>query len=293
MGPLAAAPTDTPPRRVGPGELRVTFVNHATVLVQLDGLNVLTDPIWSRRASPVDWFGPERHRPPGIRFDDLPPIDVVLLSHDHYDHMDLPTLHRLVERFHPRIVAGLGNAAFLRKAGIVGAEDVDWWQSVELPGGVRLTGVPAQHWSARSLTDRNRTLWLGFVLESPSAGRVYFSGDTGYGEVLSMIHQRFPSFRLAILPIAPIHPKSLMRPRHLSAAAAVHAAELLDASTTLAVHFGTFQQGDDSEDEPLDSLRSALGAAGRCAPRFFGLVNGGARYVPVAGTERRTAACSG
>ena len=188
-----------PPRRVEGQRMLVTWIGHSTVLVQTNGLNILTDPIWSDRASPFSFAGPKRVRAPGVRFEDLPKIDLVLVSHNHYDHMDLPTLHRLVQRFHPRIVAGLGNAAFLKKAGIAGATDVDWWQSVELPGGVRLTGVPAVHWSARSLTDRGHTLWLGFVLESPATGRVYFAGDTGYGElVFSMIHQRFTnSTRLA------------------------------------------------------------------------------------------------
>lgn len=282
-------PTDTPPPRVGRGELRVSFVNHATVLIQADSLNVLTDPVWSKRVSPVRWFGPKRHRPPGIRFEDLPPIDVVLISHNHYDHMDVPTLKRLVKAFHPRIVTGLGNAAYLARQGVPGARDVDWWQSVGVAPGVRVTGVPAQHWSARTLADKWRTLWLGFVVEGPS-GAVYFAGDTGFGEFLPAIRDRFPRFRLAILPIAPIRPRRAMAPRHMSAADAVRADTLLGAATAVAVHFGTFQQGDDGEDEPVDSLRAALAAAGPRAPRFWALRNGEARLVPaLAGARARAA----
>src|SRR5262249_18337984 len=150
-------PTDTPPPRVFGGQLRVTFVNHSTALIQMDSVNILVDPVWSQRVSPVRWLGPKRHRPPGIRFEDLPPIDVVLISHNHYDHMDAPTLRRLAERFHPRIISGLGNAVLLAQLGVHGAEDIDWWQTFQLSHGIRLTGVPARHWSARSTSDVDRT----------------------------------------------------------------------------------------------------------------------------------------
>jgi len=282
--------TDVPPTRVGAGELRVTFVNHATVLIQMDSINILTDPIWSKRASPVSWLGPKRHRPPGIRFDDLPPIDLVLISHDHYDHMDLPTLRRLVARFHPRIVAGLGNAKYLASHGVPGAEEIDWWQSLPIGSTMRLSGVPAQHWSARSLTDKWKTLWLGFVVEGPS-GSVYFAGDTGLGEFFPLIRERFPHLRLAMLPIAPERPRRAMAPRHASAGEAVRIATMLGAATSVAIHFGTFQQGDDGEEEPVDSLRAALAAAGPCAPRFWALGNAEARLVPPLGASDST--CTG
>lgn len=277
--------TDVPPQRVGGGELRVTFVNHATVLIQVDSLNILTDPVWSDRISPVRWYGPKRHRPAGIRFDDLPPIDLVVISHDHYDHMDVATLKRLVARSHPRIVTGLGNARYLSKQGVPGAEEIDWWQSIPIRDGIRLTGVPAQHWSARGLNDKWRTLWLGVVIEAPS-GAVYFAGDTGFGEFFPEIRARFPRFRLAILPIAPGRPRRAMAPRHMSAQEAVKAAQLFGASTSIAMHFGTFQQGDDAEEEPVDSLRAALAAAGACAPRFWALRNGEARLVPIDSVRR-------
>lgn len=274
-----ATPTDTPPARVTGGALRVTFVNHATVLVQMDGVNVLTDPVWAERISPLSFVGPRRHRPPGIRFEELPPIDVVLLSHDHYDHLDLPTLRRVVARFRPRVIAGLGTAAYLAERGIGGARDIDWWETVRVAPGVTVTGVPAQHWSARTLVDRRRRLWLGFVLAAPS-GRVYFAGDTGDGPFFAAIRDRLAPFRLALLPIGPGRPRREMAPRHVSAGEAVRIARLLGASTSLAIHFGTFQQGDDADREPVDSLRAALAAAGPCAPRFWALRNGEARVVP-------------
>ncbi|NUQ20690.1 MAG: hypothetical protein HOQ09_06985 [Gemmatimonadaceae bacterium] len=277
--------TDTPPARVEGDSLRVTFVNHSTVLIQTDGLNILTDPIWSKRASPVPWFGPKRHRPPGIRFEDLPPIDLVLLSHDHYDHMDVPTLRRIVARFLPRIVTGLGNSASLAKQGIPGAEEIDWWQTVVIRPGVRVSGVPAQHWSARSLRDEWRTLWLGFVIATPT-DTIYYAGDTGYAPFFPEIRDHFGAIRLAILPIAPQRPRRAMAPRHMSASDAVRVAEELHAFTALAVHFGTFQQGDDSEEEPVDSLAVVLGREGDCAPPFWPLRNGGTKVIPAMGATR-------
>ena len=282
-------PTDTPPPRVTGSDLRVTFVNHSTVLVQTDSLNILIDPVWSNRVSPLAWYGPKRHRPPGIRFEDLPPIDLVLISHNHYDHMDLPTLRRLVETFHPRIVVGLGNTAFLLKNHITGAQDIDWWQSLSIAPGVRLTGVPARHWSARAMNDVDRTLWLGFVLETPG-GRIYCAGDTGYGQFFTLIHERFPSFRLAFLPIAPARPRGAMAPRHMSAGDAVHVAELLNVETSIAIHFGTFQQGDDGQNESLDSLARALAATPTLT--FLALRNGEWRSIPSVPCTMTVTICS-
>ncbi|GAC1478804.1 MAG: MBL fold metallo-hydrolase [Gemmatimonadaceae bacterium] len=283
--------TDVPPARVADGDIRVTFVNHATMLVQMDGLNILTDPVWSDRISPVSWLGPRRHRGPGIRFEDLPPIDVVLLSHNHYDHMDVATLRRLAHTFHPRILAGLGNRRFLVGQGVAGAEDMDWWQSLPVGSAVRITGVPARHWSARSLTDSRRTLWLGFVIEGPS-GRVYFAGDTGYGRFLEMIRDRFAPVRLALLPIGPIRPRRAMADRHMSPDDALRAYDLLGAGAAIAMHYGTFQQGVDSADEPADSLRAEVARASRGSLTFWALRNGESRFVPPldsAATARRPA----
>jgi L-ascorbate metabolism protein UlaG (beta-lactamase superfamily) len=259
-----------PPARVD--DLRVTFINHSTLLIQMDGLNILTDPIWSDRCSPVSFAGPKRHRPPGIRFDDLPKIDIVLVSHNHYDHLDLPTLRALQSRFQPRILTPLGNAALMARHGVEGAEDMDWWQTKD-----NVTLVPAHHFCARALSDRDATLWGGFMI-SGRGGNVYFAGDTGWGDHFEQIAKRFPSIRLACLPIGAYLPRWFMKPAHIDPAEAVKAHKVLNASTSVAMHFGTFHLGDDGEMQPVDDLRRAIAAGGD--PRFWVLGFGEGRLVP-------------
>jgi L-ascorbate metabolism protein UlaG (beta-lactamase superfamily) len=281
------ASSQVPPRRVGGGQVRVTFVNHATVLIQADSLNILTDPIWSFRASPLSSYGPPRHRPPGVRFEDLPPIDLVLVSHNHYDHMDLHTLRELARTFHPRILVGLGNARFLERNGITGAEDMDWWQSVAITPTVRVSGTPAQHFSARWINDRWRTLWLGFVIDGPS-GKIYFAGDTGFNDFFRMVAERFAPFRLVILPIAPGVPQESMGPQHMSAADAVKAYRVLGAPAAVGMHFGTFQQGDEKQEQPTEALEKAIEEAKPCVIRFWALQNGEAVDIPKPPTASST-----
>ena len=266
---VAAEPGAPPPRRLPVGALRVTFVNHATVLLQMDGMNILTDPIWSKRCSPLEAVGPARVRPPGIRFEDLPPIDAVLLSHDHYDHMDVPTLRRLERAFpQARIYAGLGNAAFLRGQHLHHVYDLDWWQEVR-HGRATIVGVPAQHFSGRGLCDRDGTLFLGFVVRGP-AGSVYFAGDTGYAAHFAEIRRRLGPLRLAVLPIGAYKPEWFMGPVHLSPAQALQAQQDLGAPLALGVHFGTFQLADEGQDE-AQQIRS---------DRFWVLDFGEGRDVP-------------
>lgn len=272
---VAEPPGPKPPERVD--DLRITFVNHATTLIQISGLSILTDPMWSERCSPVSFAGPKRHRAPGIRLEDLPPIDVVLVSHNHYDHLDLPTLHALWERDHPLIVTPLGNSALMRRAGIYGARDLDWWQTTKVREGVTVTVVPSQHFCARAISDRNRTLWGGFVVSAP-AGNVYFAGDTGWGDHFAAIAKRFPSIRLALLPIGAFLPRWFMKVVHISPDEAVKVHHVLNASTSMAVHFGTFNLGDDGETEPVEDLRAAIAANGN--PRFWILGFGEGRDVP-------------
>jgi L-ascorbate metabolism protein UlaG (beta-lactamase superfamily) len=257
---IESEPGPAPPERVGPGELRVTWVNHATLLVQLDEVNILTDPVWSHRVSPVSWAGPRRHRDPGIRFEDLPPIDVVVVSHNHYDHMDLATLRRLDEAHSPVILSGLGNAAFLKRKGLSGTRDLDWWESDEVRG-VTVTAVPARHFSSRGPTDRDRTLWAGFVFSGP-AGSVYFAGDTGYGSHFAEIGTRLGPIDVALLPIGAFRPRWFMSPVHIDPREAIEAHRDLGAALTIPMHYGTFPLGDDGETEPVDVLRQALDDAG-------------------------------
>lgn len=278
---------ERPVRRVPEGTLRVTLVNHSTVLVQMDGANLLTDPIWSRRASPFRWIGPKRVRPPGLRFEDLPPIDAVLLSHDHYDHLDIPTLKRLAAEHRPRFVAGCGVEALLAGEGIPGAEPLDWWESTAGPvGAVTITAVPAQHFSGRGLADRNGTLWVGFVLRGPS-GLVYFAGDTGFGPHFEQIRNRLGPPRLAMLPIGAYQPRWFMGQVHLSPDDAVRAFRVLGAAYGLGIHFGTFALADDGQQEPAEELQRALEQ--RCVEpaRFIAPSFGEAWEVPAAEPPRK------
>ncbi len=258
------APGPPPAARVADGKLAITPVGHATFLIQMDGLNILTDPIWSERCSPLSWAGPRRRQEAGIRFEDLPPIDAVLISHNHYDHFDLPTLRRLAEKGTPRAVVPLGNLDLLRETGIPGTDELDWWQEVRLSPDVTVTLVPAQHFSARTLWDRNKTLWGGFVVSGPS-GNVFYAGDTGYGPHFQEIARRFPSIRAALLPIAPFRPRQPDTPFmgyyptvHMGPAEAVQAHTDMSAEFSVAAHFRVFQLGFDGFDDAVNDLAAAL-----------------------------------
>ena len=253
--------------RAPKGSLLITPVGHATFLIQLDGLNILTDPIWSDRCSPVSWAGPKRHRAPGVHFEDLPPIDAILVSHNHYDHLDLPTLERLAKKGVQHAITTLGNGDLIRGAGIPVVDEFDWWQSVSLTEEVTVTLVPAQHFSSRTPWDRNKTLWGGFVISGPS-GNVYFSGDTGHGPHFQKILQRFSPIRAALLPISPFRPSHSNEPpnqqysqNHMGPVEAVQAHLDLRAGLSIAAHFQVFQLGADGFDDALNELKSAL--AGR------------------------------
>lgn len=271
-------PGAPPPERVAGGEIRATFVGHSTVLIQMDGMNIVCDPIWSMRASPFSWIGPRRHRAPGIRFEDLPPIDIVLQSHDHYDHLDVATVSRITSKWHSKFVVPLGlRARFTRKniAPLELISELDWWESVEVRSNLKITSVPASHFSGRSLNDRNKTLWCGYVIEGPKA-TVYFAGDTGYGSHFQEIKRRFPRIRLAFLPIGAYIPQWFMGPVHISPADAVRAHEELGAATSIGIHFGTFALADDGEDEPVEELQRAMNARKPSKP-FLTLSSGEGR----------------
>ena len=265
---VAVAPT-RPPRRVhaagGPAfPMLVTWIGHATVLVQSNGLNILTDPIWSERASPFAFAGPRRVRQPGVRFEDLPKIDLVLLSHNHYDHMDLPTLKRLWERDRPLIVTGLGNDTILRGSGIP-ARALDWGGRVALRPGVAVVVERNHHWSSRWGTDRNRALWSAFTVTLPG-GNLFFAGDTGWGDGswLGEAAARGP-MRLAIIPIGAYEPRDFMKTNLVNPEEAVAAFEALRPGVALGVHWGTFQLTFEPIDEPrrkLEALKRQRGIAG-------------------------------
>jgi len=246
----------------------------------MDGVNVLTDPIWSERCSPVSWVGPERYSKPGIRFEDLPPIDVVLVSHNHYDHFDIPTLKGLAKKGMPHAVVPLGNLDLMRGTGIATVDELDWWQSVRLTSNVTVTLVPAQHFSGRTLWDRDQTLWGGFVISGPS-GNVYYSGDTGYGPHFREIERRFSPIRVALLPIAPFRPagEGETAPQrrsvvHMGPAEAVQAHRDLGEPQSIAAHFRVFRLGVEGFNDAPDVLAVSLKEHGLTADAFVAPVFG-------------------
>lgn len=238
------------------GECRITFVNHATFLIQIDGMNILTDPIWSYRASPYQWIGPKRMRPPGISFDDLPAIDTVLISHNHYDHLDIRTVLKLYEKYDPQFIVPLGVEKYLHHKGITETTHLDWWNNVSLGNQLDITAVPAQHFSGRGLFDRNKTLWCGYVLHS-SLGNIYFAGDTGYGKFLKDIGRKFGPMLTSIIPIGAYKPRWFMKSIHMSPEEAVKAHKDVQSQRSIAMHFGTFPMADDGMHEPVEELAKA------------------------------------
>jgi L-ascorbate metabolism protein UlaG (beta-lactamase superfamily) len=283
-------PSQLPPR--SSERLRVTFVNHSTFLIQLNGINILTDPVWSERASPVSWIGPRRVRAPGVSLGHLPPIDLILLSHDHYDHLDLPTLRLLAERHRPTIYAGLKMRPILALNGIQNVVELDWWQEAAARTDMWLTAVPAQHFSGRTPFDRDKRLWCGFVLQTDDLA-IYFAGDTGAGPQTEQIAQHFPELDLAILPIGAFRPEWFIGEVHMSPQDAVQAHITLGARVSVASHFGTFPLADDGDDEALHDLHDILGHTDLHETEFWVLRFGEGREVPLrslAGQSRRGAA---
>ena len=240
----------------------VTFIGHATFLIQTPAGNILTDPMYSERAGPLNVIGPRRVRQPAIRFDDLPPIAIVLLSHNHYDHCDRRTLRMLATRFDPLVVTPFGNGALVRSTGIRRLEELDWWDDAKTPP-LPITLTPAQHFSARSPFDRNRALWGGFVL-APAGRRIYFAGDTAYAPLFRDVRRRLGPIDLALLPVGAYEPRWFMQTVHMNPAEAVQAHLDLDARESVAMHYGTFQmtiEGIDAPPRALDEARRANGIA--------------------------------
>ncbi|MFN2572216.1 MAG: MBL fold metallo-hydrolase [Gemmatimonadales bacterium] len=242
----------------------VTWVGHSSLLLQLGGLNILTDPIWSERASPVSFAGPRRWVAPGIAFEDLPPLDVVLQSHNHYDHLDDHTVRRLA-RTHSAAawIVPIGLAAFVRKRGIQSSAivELDWWQETTVQS-LRVAATPAQHFSSRGVGDRGDTLWCGFALSTTAGRRLFFAGDTGYHPEFGAIGKRYGPFDVALLPIGAYEPRWFMRYVHMNPEEAVDACRAVSARIMVPIHWGTFKLTDEAMDEPPVRARTAWAAAG-------------------------------
>lgn len=229
--------------------LSVTWIGHATVLIQMDGMNILTDPIWSERCSPVSFAGPKRYTKPGIKLEELPKIDIVVISHNHYDHMDSETLIQLEKKFKPVFFAGLKNKSFLKNLGLSNIEELDWWESKKL-GNLEIHFTPTQHFSGRGLFDKNTTLWGSYILKG-TKNTIYFAGDTGYFYGFKEISQKFSSIDIAILPIGAYEPRWFMKEIHMNPEESFQAFLDLKANYFLPMHYLSFVLTDEALDEPL------------------------------------------
>jgi L-ascorbate metabolism protein UlaG (beta-lactamase superfamily) len=268
--------SDQPPAAVGAGALRVALVGHATFLIQIGGLNILTDPVWSQRASPFSFAGPKRYNEPGIAFNALPRIDAVVISHNHYDHLDLNTLARLWQRDRPRIIAPLGNAAIIQaQHPEIEVTSVDWGDIVSIAGAggaVTIATEPAHHWSARGINDRNHALWASYVIKSGSR-TVYFAGDCGFGggRNFERVASRHPRLDIALLPIGAYEPRWFMKEQHMDPADSVAAFDILRPRQALGFHWGTFRLTNEGVEEPARDLEAALAGRGIDEGRFIAM----------------------
>ena len=243
------------------GQLAITFIGHSTFLLQLPGLNILTDPVFATHAGPFGLLGPKRVRPAAMRLGELPRIDVVLLSHNHYDHLDLAALRWLSRQHRPAIVTTLGNRAWLEARGVGRVTELDWWQTHYPAPELEAICTPAQHFAARTPWDRCRTLWGGFMLRT-AFGLVFFAGDSGWGPHFAEIRARLGTPRLALMPIGAYEPRWFMIPVHVNPEEAVRAHLALGARQSIGMHFGTFNLTDEGIDEPVRALADARGAQG-------------------------------
>lgn len=234
----------------------VTFIGHATFLIQIDGINILTDPIWSERASPFSFVGPKRVNSPGINFDKLPPIDLVLISHNHYDHMDEATLRDLEKKFSPLFLVPLNNAHKMKSFGAKKVEELDWWNDKKITSDITITLTPAEHWSSRTPFDRNEALWGSFYIKGKKE-KVYFAGDTGYAKHFKDIKKALGAPTLSILPIGAYEPRWFMKSVHLNPEDALLAHLDLESKLSLGMHFMTFKLTDEAIDTPEKDLELA------------------------------------
>lgn len=260
---------DTPPARVNGADIRVSYIGHASMLIQTHGINLLVDPVWAERASPFRFAGPRRVNAPGMRFDDLPPLDAILVSHNHYDHMDAATLKLLAIARPCPVLTPLGNDTILRAIDArIDARAFDWGARADI-GPLRIHFEPALHWSARGLNDRRMALWCAFLIETPSAN-IYHVADTAFGDgaIFHALREKHTRVDLAILPIGAYAPRWFMRAQHVDPDESLAIFQIVGAECALAHHWGTFRLTDEPILEPVEKLAAAL-ARENIAPERF------------------------
>ena len=253
--PNAYVRTETPPLP-DPNDIQYIFVNHSSFLIQHQGLNILTDPIWSKRCSPFQFIGPQRQRPPGLDFSSLPKIDIVLISHNHYDHLDKGTIKKLNKDHEPTYVVPLGVDIIMKKWGCKKVKSLDWWQSISVDS-LHIHSAPANHFSSRGTFDRNTTLWCGYIIKSEDK-TIYYVGDTGYGDNFKLIPEKFPSIDLSFIPIGAFKPEWFMGPIHVTPEEAVEIHKDVQSKKSVAMHFGTFPLADDNPERAIKRLIASL-----------------------------------
>lgn len=257
--PKFIANTATPniQKNVAQNQIAVTFVNHVTFLLQLPGLNILTDPVWCKRASPLKWLGPKRVREPGISLQELPPIDLVLISHNHYDHLDTETIQYIAEKFAPTFCFAMGDSRIINKLGVKQYHELDWWQSINIDSATQVTYTPMQHWSARTLFDQYRSLWGSYVIEH-NGKKIFFGGDGGYCTHFKDIQQKFGDFDLSFIGIGSYEPRWFMKNMHTNPEEAVLIHQDLQSKLSIGMHFGTFQLSAEAMEQPVIDLQTAM-----------------------------------
>ena len=256
--------------------VNVTFINHATILLQIDGVNILTDPVYSDRTSPFSFLGPKRVKLPGVKFKDLPKIDVILISHNHYDAFDKKTLERLILRDNPKIVFGIGNSYYLDKENRKNAIEMNWGDKLQFQN-LLFTFLPNQHWSKRNLFDDNRSLWGSFAIEGSK--KIYFAGDTGYSDHFKNIQKEFDYFDLSLIPIGAYEPRWFMKYYHMNPKEAVKAHLDLKSKKSIGMHFGTFQLTNEAIDDPIKDLKKARDEYDINKDSFFTLKEGDNYFI--------------
>ncbi len=248
-------------------DTQITFVNHSTFFIQFNGQHILTDPIWSKRCSPFQWVGPKRQRPPGVMLEQLPQVDLVLISHNHYDHLDKPTIKKLNKKFNPKYLVPLGLKDLMLKWGCQNVVEVDWWDEVDI-NGIQFLSTPANHFSSRGTFDRNKTLWCGYILRSKSS-KIYFAGDSGYSDIFREIGKREGPIDLSLIPIGAYMPEWFMSPIHISPLEAIQVHLDVMSKKSIAMHFGTFKLADDGPVRSTSVLKEGIKKAGLTSQLFI------------------------